>query len=158
MRSDESAIMAGTSWNESFSVGNDLLDSDHKILFNLVNQLQDAIETGQSRDVVGSVVNVLAEYVEHHFRHEEALMARARFPDIAAHQSQHRRLEDEVRDVRDRWLAGDRRAIGEEVLAFIRKWLTEHILVADKSYGPWVRALGPDAGIGCGGGGESAAS
>lgn len=158
MRSDESVTMPGTSWNDSYSVGNALLDSDHKILFNLVNQLQDAVETGQSRDVVGSVVNVLAEYVEHHFRHEESLMARARYPGLAQHEAQHRRLEDEVRDVRDRWLAGDRRAIGEEVLAFIRKWLTEHILVADKSYCPWVQALGPDAGIGCGGEGESATS
>lgn len=158
MRSDESVIMAGTSWNDSYSVGNDLLDSDHRILFDLVDQLQDAVETGQSRDVVGSVVNVLAEYVEHHFRHEESLMARSRYPDLAAHACLHRRLEHEVRDVRDRWQAGDRQAIGEEVLAFIKKWLTEHILVADKSYGPWVAALGPDAGTGCGGEGESAAS
>lgn len=148
--------MAGMIWNESYGVGNSLLDSDHRILFNLVNQLHDAIETGQSRDVVGSVINVLAEYVEHHFRREEAMLARSGFPDLAGHKAQHRMLEREVGAVRDRWLAGDRQALGEDVLAFLKKWLTEHILVTDKSYGPWVEVLGPDAGTSRGDEGEGA--
>lgn len=149
--------MAGLTWTESYSVGNALLDSDHRILFNLVNQLHDAMDTGQSRDVLGSVVNVLAEYVEHHFRREEAMLARTGFPALDDHRAEHRRLESEVRAVRDRWLAGDRGALDEDVLAFLKKWLTDHILVADKSYGPWVQDLG-DAGTGCGDEGEGATS
>lgn len=149
--------MAGLTWTESYSVGNALLDSDHRILMNLVNQLQDALETGQSRDVLGSVVNVLAEYTEHHFRREEAMLARSGFPGLDGHRAEHRRLEAEVRAVRDRWLAGDRQALGEDVLTFLKKWLTDHILVADKSYGPWIGEFG-DADIDPGGKGEGASS
>lgn len=137
--------MAGVVWNEAFSVSNELLDSDHQILFNLLNQLHDAVDTGQSRDVVGSVVNVLAEYVEHHFRREEALLAQAGFPHLEAHQALHRRLEEKVCDIRDRWLGGERGALGEEVLDLLKKWLTDHILVSDKSYSAWVAGLGDAA-------------
>jgi hemerythrin len=40
--------------------------------------------------------------------------------------------------MRDRWLGGDRQALDDEVLERLKKWLTEHILGADKSYRPWI--------------------
>lgn len=141
--------MALMKWQDSFSIGNPLLDSDHRILVNLLNQLHDALDTGQSRKVVGSVIGVLAEYVEHHFRREEALLARTDYPDRVEHEKAHRALEARVRDIRDRWIAGERSALGDEVLEFLKKWLTEHILVSDKAYGPWLAdEAGGDEGKG----------
>jgi len=140
--------MALMVWDESFDVGHAALDSDHRILVNLLNQLQDAMETGQSRQVVGSVINVLAEYTEHHFRREEAMLAQAGYPRIDAHLALHRQLEERVRDIRDRWTAGDRTALGDEVLGFLKKWLTDHILGADKAYRPWIEGLDEPEGKG----------
>jgi hemerythrin-like metal-binding protein len=125
-------------WSEAYAVGSAMLDSDHRILFNLINQLQDATETGQSRSVVGTVVGVLVEYTEHHFRREEAAMAAAGYPNLEAHRAIHRDLEAQVRRIRDRWNAGERTVLDDEVLVFLKKWLTEHILGADKSYRPWI--------------------
>ncbi|MGE5475803.1 MAG: bacteriohemerythrin [Bacteroidales bacterium] len=135
-------------WSEAYAVGSAMLDSDHRILFNLLNQLQDATETGQSRSVVGTVVGVLVEYTEHHFRREEAAMAAAGYPNLEAHRAIHRDLEAQVRRIRDRWNAGERSVLDDEVLAFLKKWLTEHILGADKSYRPWIEdgtAIGESA-------------
>lgn len=139
--------MAAMTWSESFGVGNAMLDSDHRILFNLLNQLHDAVDTGQSRDVVASVVKVLVEYTEHHFAREEALLEQAGFPHLDGHRQAHRALEARVRDIRDRWAAGERQALDEEVLAFLKKWLTDHILDADKSYRPWIDDAAADGGI-----------
>jgi hemerythrin-like metal-binding protein len=135
-------------WSEAYAVGSAMLDSDHRILFNLINQLQDATETGQSRSVVGTVVGVLVEYTEHHFRREEAAMAAAGYPNLEAHRAIHRDLEAQVRRIRDRWNAGERTVLDDEVLVFLKKWLTEHILGADKSYRPWIEdgtAIGESA-------------
>lgn len=129
-------VLAG--WDESYSVGNALLDSDHHILLNLLNQLDDAIDTGQSRDVVGSVINVLTEYVEHHFQREEAMLTEAGYPDCEHHFVEHRTLEGRFREIRSRWASGDRQVLGEEVMEFLKNWLTSHILVSDKAYRPWV--------------------
>lgn len=138
--------MAALAWSEAYGVGNAMLDSDHRILINLLNQLHDAAETGQSREVVGTVVNVLAEYTEHHFRREEGLLAAAGYPRLEEHRAAHRELEDKVRALRDRWLGGDRSALDEEVLLMLKKWLTDHILGADKSYQPWIEGIADNGG------------
>lgn len=130
--------MVAMAWNQAYSVGNAMLDSDHQILLNLLVQLEDATETGQSRQVVGSVLGVLAEYTEHHFRREEQVMAQIGYPGRAEHECAHRELEGRVRQIRDRWQSGERQALDQDVLAFLKKWLTEHILGADKAYGPWI--------------------
>ena len=138
--------MVLAAWDESYSVGNPLLDSDHRILFTLIHQLHDAMETGQSRTVVGSIVGVLVEYTEHHFRREEAIFGATAYPDAERHTAEHRLLEAKVGAIRDRWVAGEREALCEDVLGLLKKWLTDHIMVVDKSYGPWLAgADGPFA-------------
>jgi hemerythrin-like metal-binding protein len=138
--------MALMAWSDSYGVGNAVLDSDHRILLNLLNQLHDAVETGQSHDVVATVVKVLAEYTAHHFRREESLLAAAAYPGLAPHRASHHDLEAHVRDIRDRWLRGERHALDEEVLMLLKKWLTDHILGVDKSYRPWIEGMADRGG------------
>jgi hemerythrin len=140
--------MAVVAWDDAMGVGSSVLDSDHRILIDLLNQLHDATETGQSREVVGSVLGVLAEYVEHHFRREEVMMAAVGVPDIEAHRRQHHALEARVAALRDRYQAGERGALDEDVVMLLKRWLTEHIMVLDKSYRPWMEKAGPQAGTG----------
>lgn len=130
--------MAQIAWSEAFSVGNPLLDSDHHILVDLLAQLYDATDTGQSRDVVGTVLAALSEYAEHHFRREEAMMAAAGYPDLEEHRGEHRRLEAHVREICNRYRAGERGALSDDVVELLKNWLTQHILVSDNSYKPWV--------------------
>jgi hemerythrin len=130
--------MAIVTWNGSDDGGEAALDADHRILAALIEQLHDAVETGQSRDVVASVVNVLTEFVEHHFQREEAIFAQAGYPDLQNHASLHRDIEVKIRAIRDRWIAGDRGALCEDMCGQIKKWLTDHVQVADNSYVRWV--------------------
>lgn len=139
--------MAVMTWSETYSVGSATIDSDHRILIDLINQLHDAMDTGQSRDVVGSVVNVLAEYVEQHFRREERLMVDIGYPHAHDHAADHRRLEKKVCRIRDRWLAGDRAALDAEVMTFLGSWLQDHILGTDRSYRPWIDASRPPVAL-----------
>jgi len=133
-------------WQDSYSVGVPLIDSDHKILVDLINQLFDAKETGQASDVVGSVLNVLLEYTETHFTREERLMARGGYPDLDAHIVEHKALRDKVRAIRTRFLQGERSVVGDDVLEFLKDWLTGHILTRDSSYRPWVEKVELAAG------------
>lgn len=144
--------MAVLTWSEAYSVGSAMIDSDHRILINLVNQLHDAIETGQSRDVLDNVLSVLAEYVEHHFHREELLMGRIGYPAREEHMKSHRQLEERVRSVRDRWMAGERQVLDDEVMGFLKRWLAEHILKADLAYRPWIEANAEAHGDAGGGG------
>ncbi|CAA7624697.1 Bacteriohemerythrin [Magnetospirillum sp. LM-5] len=132
--------MAMLTWDEAYSVGSAILDSDHRIIFSLLAQLNDATDTDQSREVVGSVLKVLAEYAEHHFRREEAIMRRANYPLAEQHEQLHHDLEKKVTQICERWRAGERDALSADVQSLLKNWLTDHILEDDKAYGPWVEA------------------
>lgn len=141
--------MTAWAWDESLAVGHPQLDADHRILIALLNQLHDAIDTGQSRDVIGSIVNVLAEFAEHHFQREERAMEMAGFPGRQPHAQIHRDIEAQVYCLRDRYRGGEGGALDEEALVLLRKWLTEHISVVDKSYGPWMERAEATGGRPC---------
>ena len=69
-------------------------------------------------------------------------MAAAGFPDLDGHREEHHLLEHRVDDLRDRYRAGQRGVLDDEVIELLKKWLTEHILVTDNSYRPWVEKMG----------------
>lgn len=131
--------MALITWKDSYSVGVDLIDNDHKLLVSLINQLGDATEGGQGRDVVGSVLNVLIEYTEGHFGREELLMEKGGYPDLAAHREHHRALTSTVREKVAQYREGKTGALDRDILDFLKSWLTGHILGVDMEYRPFVK-------------------
>lgn len=60
--------MAPIKWDESYSVGEAVIDRQHRGLIDLINALDDDVE-------VGFVLDQLTLYVADHFRTEEELMA-----------------------------------------------------------------------------------
>lgn len=133
--------MALITWQESYSVGVEMIDTDHQLLVSLINQLDDAIREGGGRDTVGSVLNVLLEYTETHFGREELLMEKGGYPELAPHKREHVKLTDQVRVIADRFNGGDDSSLDAEVLEFLKNWLTGHILGVDRKYAPFVKDL-----------------
>jgi hemerythrin len=130
--------MAGIEWTPELSVGVNSLDADHKVLISLVNQLDDAIQRGQSRDTVRRVLDALRDYTEYHFNREEALMRACGYPDIDAHKRTHGTLRAQVAEIRDRYLRNPESIHAREVLAFSKNWLTAHIMGRDQLYVPFI--------------------
>ncbi|MDR3437184.1 bacteriohemerythrin [Telmatospirillum sp.] len=124
-------------WQDSFLIGISAIDSDHQVMVSLLNQLFEAREEGQSRDVVGSVFNVLVEYTVTHFTREERLMKVCGFPDFSLHQELHRRLAVRVQALQQQYECGHHAAV-DELLEFLKNWLVEHIIGEDTRIGPWV--------------------
>jgi hemerythrin len=64
------------SWNESLSTGDHDLDTQHKYLFEICNDLAFAIEKKRGPKTVDMVLDVLMFYAESHFKKEEDCMER----------------------------------------------------------------------------------
>lgn len=127
--------MSFFTWNEKFSVGIDIIDSEHKVLVDLIDQLHEAFVTGNVDTAIGPILAALVDYTHTHFDHEEAMMAGAGYPGLEAHREVHRELRRQVEEVYDRFLAGGPQGkMGNEVLAFLHDWLYFHILEQDKDY------------------------
>lgn len=74
---------------EDLITGNALIDSEHKQLFNAINDLMDACASGQGRDHIMKTVDFLNGYVARHFSDEEGLQVSGKYPDYPNHKAFH---------------------------------------------------------------------
>ena len=130
--------MAIIEWTPGLSAGVETIDTDHKLLISLLNQLDDAVSAGESEDIVGSVLDALLDYTDYHFGREEALMRACGYPDVEPHAETHADLRDQVATIRDRYRRNPDSIREREVMAFLKTWLTAHIMGRDKLYEPFM--------------------
>jgi hemerythrin len=127
------ANMALMTWQDNYSVHLPNIDAQHKRLFDLINQLHEAMAKGKANDVMGKILADLVTYTKTHFQAEEALLKSKNYPDLAAHQQQHRKFTDQVLQFQKDFGAG-RTTVSSQTLNFLRDWLSNHILQIDKRY------------------------
>ena len=122
--------------------GNGLIDSEHRELFARINKLLDACSVGQGRTEAAPALNILLDYVNTHFQHEEDLQRRGNYPGLAAHRMFHTGYVQKLRA-----LAADIPASGATIsdLSQLNTHigvLITHIKVEDKKLGAFLRSAG----------------
>jgi len=127
-------------WQDSYSVKVLAMDNQHKKLFDLVNELHDAMCSGHGRDVAGDILRRLIDYTVQHFSAEEALLERYRFPGLAAHRAEHKALTSKVHEFKKEFDAGTCDVI--RLAKFLRYWLKDHIQNVDQRYGDFLNGHG----------------
>lgn len=130
-------------WTPDYSVGVASLDTDHKVLISLINQLDDAIRGGEPRSTVSRVLDALLDYTDYHFAREEALMQACGYADLAAHKRIHVTLRAQVHEIRERYRRNPEAIHAREVLSFLKNWLTAHIVGRDRLYAPVMQDARP---------------
>jgi len=120
-------------WEERFSVGIRRFDKDHKILFDLTDQIEKGFADIDSADRIQAVFIVLQDYVLSHFRREETLMADQGYPALAQHKAHHAALAEGLDELRARYGENDNTVLSD-LAPFINGWLQVHILEQDKDY------------------------
>lgn len=125
-------------WTPQFSVGIESIDTDHKVLISLLNQLNEAITGGEPRSTVQRVLDALLDYTVYHFGREESLMRACEYPDYDAHVRTHTTLRAQVSDIRDRYMRNPESIHAREVLSFLKTWLSTHIVGRDHLYMPFM--------------------
>lgn len=133
--------MALLTWSNDYSVGVKALDSQHTVLFNILNELHDAMLKGQARAVTATLLKKLVDYTHEHFAAEEKMMEVARYPEFDRHRNRHRDLVRQVGEFATRCEKGEA-TVNVELMDFLRDWLTRHIQREDKGYGPWLNEHG----------------
>jgi hemerythrin-like metal-binding protein len=120
-------------WSQLFSVGVPELDEEHRQLVSLINWFHERQVTGAGRDAIFEVLNELVRYAEYHFAHEERLLEALRFPERLKHKIEHDRFLQEVFRLNGRLAAGDE-SVSTELMDFLKSWLLNDVLNADKKY------------------------
>lgn len=129
--------MPGLEWMPALAVGNSELDDEHKVLFSLINRLDEARLADADRRDLLAVAEELVRYVHVHFSHEEGLFSSKGYPEADVHKEEHRRFVAKVAAFHAKVIEGDP-AAAAEMVDYLKTWLTRHIAVSDRKYRPWV--------------------
>jgi len=134
-------MMPLITWNDNYSVNISEIDSQHKKLIELINQLHEAMRVGKGKDILGKILGELVNYTVYHFGTEEKLFNKYGYHEFVKHKKQHDDLTGQVRDTADKFGKGDN-IITVEVMNFLKNWLNDHILASDKKYAPFLNSKG----------------
>lgn len=120
-------------WDESYAVGIELVDKQHKHLINLTNQLYNAClgDKAELEDTFKDVMKELVDYVMVHFKDEEKIMAQINYPDIKEHKQKHELFIKEILSSVSAYSSG-KQFVPNAFVRFLRDWLFNHILLTDK--------------------------
>ena len=131
-------------WDDSFSVGFELLDDQHKKLVIMTNELFEACKQGAvSADIAFlNTTKKAVEYAETHFVDEENCMSRAGYPELDWHKKEHADFVAEVLNTIKKFESGSAEPI--QMARFLKKWLLDHIAISDKLYAPYLAKIETD--------------
>jgi len=109
------------------------MDNQHRRLFDLINQLADAISEGRTSQELLKIIDGLADYTVNHFREEETMMRSNGMPDLEGHMAIHRKFVETVVQARQDFASG-KGMVGSQLIKFLSDWLVQHIGGQDQKY------------------------
>ena len=122
-------------FDDSLITGNQMIDSQHKVLIEKINDLAASCE--QKRDKLNAVrmLNYLADYTEFHFQEEEKLQEEIGYPGLAEHRAKHQELRQTVEELRQMLEEeeGPSDAFVDRLNQKVIEWLYYHIKGFDRS-------------------------
>jgi len=134
---EESAYDSPIAWSPELSVGVPEIDADHKVLIELISQINNRSDLPEAFTIVGTVLAALSDYTEYHFTREERMQQVVGFPNADAHHQRHVILRQQVLDYLARYMANPEDVDTQELYLFLHRWLFEHILNEDMQYAPY---------------------
>lgn len=127
-------------WTDKLAVNVKEIDDQHKKLINIINQLNDAMNSGKGRDVLGKVLTELVNYTMYHFGTEERLMEQHKYVNSPTHKAEHQKFVDTVGDFKKKFDSGNA-MLSIKIMHFLRDWLTNHIMKTDQKFGQALNKL-----------------
>lgn len=124
-------------WTPKMSVGNEVIDHDHKRLVALINETEAALRSSD-RNAVLNALDELAQYGLMHFETEERIGRAAGCPGMDGMHSSHQKLNEQLNHCRDDIEARWGQDIADEVVALLRAWLVDHVIHEDLKMRPWL--------------------
>jgi len=77
-------------WDDRLKVNHPKIDQDHKLIIEKARELSECMMRGQGKEKIVQTVDFLNKYVKTHFEEEEKIQKKHGFPDLEAHQKNHR--------------------------------------------------------------------
>lgn len=134
--------MVKIEWNDGLSTGIELVDEQHKMLLEKLNDISEAIENQQGVEVIIKTLDFMVDYTDFHFSAEEKHMAEHKYTRLDYHKKTHKEFVDTLNTMITEFKedgATDR--LAESVNIYLFNWLVTHIKGVDGAYGKYLKEL-----------------
>ncbi len=133
--------MATIEWDNSLSVGVELIDEQHKMLIQKLNDLSKAIEKSQGEVETVKTLGFMVDYTDFHFSAEEELMAERNYPGLEHQKKQHAEFKSNLKQlVEDFEEEGATKALATSIDTYLINWLIKHIEGVDMKLGEFLKS------------------
>jgi hemerythrin len=120
-------------WDPSFSTNVALFDEQHRKLFDMVNDLHDAMQQKRSKEAIGTILNRLIDYTGSHFAAEEEAFKKSNYPKDVQHRQLHAKVVEQALELQRKFNSGET-LLTQNVIEFLQDWLINHIKKEDCAY------------------------
>jgi hemerythrin-like metal-binding protein len=120
-------------WLSSFSAEAEIIEEGHQVLIGLTLKLLEALEKEGGYAAAGPVLEELVAGTEEHFRKEEEIMEKNKFPEVENHKATHESILAEIGEIQAAYgkSKGD---VPPELKVFLRERLVAHLGEEDQRY------------------------
>ncbi len=127
-------------WTPALKIGHDVIDSQHIELFSLFDEFVDGCAKGRGKASVLELYQSLKEYIEKHFRDEEALMASSGYPGLEKQKREHKNFQRQVSELGNT-ISSQGVALIElvQMNKLLVNWLVNHVQDVDQKFGEYLR-------------------
>ncbi len=137
-------------WDQSMSVNEETIDTQHKTLIAQINKLIDilsslSVDMGSLRETG----HFLYTYIKEHFAYEEKYMEENNFPGLANHKKIHADFiqfyKDFQAELKEEMTSGNFSSVEieklmEKIKKYLLDWLVQHIKGIDQEYAKYFKS------------------
>jgi hemerythrin-like metal-binding protein len=139
---EERAVQADEwtiAWSDILTVGVPELDREHRQFILRVNALNRVMVDCRDKATVRRVMELMLMEASQHIRHEEQLLARWKYPDIAVHAHKHVQLTAQLDQAMKQFEEADVSYVWAVKALHIKQRLVDHLLMEDMKYRDFLR-------------------
>jgi hemerythrin len=131
-------------WGPALVTGVEEIDQQHKVLVDMCNEAYQLVQANATADSAKKLLRDLTSYALYHFEAEEEIALQCGYAEDQAdqnaqHRAQHRAFATTVAEMQVELFRGNGVSM-DQLFAFLRAWLTDHILGTDMQLAAYIRA------------------
>jgi hemerythrin len=128
--------MSEFGWKETYSVGVEEIDQQHKDFLKLINRLNILHGKGDPPALISRYLHELGAYAAYHFVSEENIMVLLKYPDLYRQEAEHQKLLEALsRKVKDYQVGSED---VDSLIQFLMDWFVSHTSLEDRKIGDYL--------------------
>lgn len=119
-------------WNDSYLVGIEEIDNQHKELLSLIAKLFEGSRFKKDLEEIKSYTNNLIEYASCHFDYEGIIMKEYNYAEIKGHTLEHTEIINKLKEYYNGLSLYDADDYASELMILLKNWFVNHLTLTDK--------------------------